>query len=110
MSVQPDLGGLARIGERLWREDRHGRFDDVMLQVGDQLVGGSVYRLLAEEVVRLFGGSTWLMCSSVRHSPPATTGTNTNTRLASVAPLTAPQPHRQPDPGLHQRRPRLAGT
>ena len=29
-------------------EDRQGRFDDVMLLVGDQLVQGSIFRLLAE--------------------------------------------------------------
>jgi hypothetical protein len=31
----------------LGRENRQGRFDDVMLLVGDQLPGGSIYRLLA---------------------------------------------------------------
>jgi Transposase domain (DUF772) len=36
-------------------EDRQGRFDDVMLLVGDQLVQGSVYRLLAEHGAALFG-------------------------------------------------------
>jgi hypothetical protein len=36
-------------------EDRQGRFDDVMLLVGDQLVQGSVYRLLAEHGDALFG-------------------------------------------------------
>ena len=36
-------------------EDRQGRFDDVMLLVGDQLVAGSVYRLLAEHGAALFG-------------------------------------------------------
>lgn len=36
-------------------EDRQGRFDDVMLLVGDQLVQGSVYRLLAEHGAVLFG-------------------------------------------------------
>jgi hypothetical protein len=35
-------------------EDRQGRFDDVMLLVGDQLVQGSVYRLLAEHGDALF--------------------------------------------------------
>ena len=30
------------------REDRQGPFDDVLLLVGDRLVQGSVYRLLAE--------------------------------------------------------------
>ena len=39
----------------LGREDRQGRFDDVMLLVGDQLVQGSVYRLLAEHGDALFG-------------------------------------------------------
>ncbi len=36
-------------------EDRQGRFDDVLLLVGDQLVQGSVYRLLAEHGAALFG-------------------------------------------------------
>lgn len=36
-------------------EDRQGRFDDVMLLVGDQLAGGSVYRVLAEHGAALFG-------------------------------------------------------
>ena len=36
-------------------EDRQGRFDDVMLLVGDQLVLGSVYRLLADHGDALFG-------------------------------------------------------
>ena len=36
-------------------EDRQVRFDDVMLLVGDQLVQGSVYRLLAEHGDALFG-------------------------------------------------------
>ena len=36
-------------------EDRQGRFDDVMLLVGDQLVQGSIYRLLAEHGAALFG-------------------------------------------------------
>ena len=36
-------------------EDRQVRFDDVMLLVGDQLVAGSVYRLLAEHGAALFG-------------------------------------------------------
>jgi len=35
-------------------EDRQGRFDDVMLLVGDQLVQGSVYRLLADHGDALF--------------------------------------------------------
>jgi Transposase domain (DUF772) len=39
----------------LGREDRQGRFDDVMLLVGDQLVQGSIFRLLAEHGVALFG-------------------------------------------------------
>ena len=39
----------------LGREDRQGRFDDVMLLVGDQLVQGSIYRLLAEHGAALFG-------------------------------------------------------
>ena len=39
----------------LGRENRQGRFDDVMLLVGDQLVAGSIYRLLAEHVGALFG-------------------------------------------------------
>jgi hypothetical protein len=39
----------------LEREDRQGRFDDVMLLVGDQLPGGSIYRLLAEHGAALFG-------------------------------------------------------
>jgi hypothetical protein len=62
----------------LGREDRHGRFDDVMLLVGDQLVEGSTYRLLAEHGGVLFGDeyfadlfkrsgtSTSRICSSVR--------------------------------------------
>jgi hypothetical protein len=36
-------------------ENRQGRFDDVMLLVGDQLVEGSIYRLLAEHGGALFG-------------------------------------------------------
>ncbi len=39
----------------LGRENRQGRFDDVMLLVGDQLVAGSIYRLLAEHGGALFG-------------------------------------------------------
>ena len=39
----------------LGREDRQGRFDDVLLLVGDQLVQGSLYRLLAEHGDALFG-------------------------------------------------------
>lgn len=39
----------------LGREDRQGRFDDVMLLVGDQLPAGSIYRLLAEHGGVLFG-------------------------------------------------------
>src|SRR6185437_14936965 len=51
------FGGL--VGENccvaLGCEDRQGRFDDVMLLVGDQLVQGSIFRLLAEHGVALFG-------------------------------------------------------
>ncbi len=36
-------------------EDRQGRFDGVMLLVGDQLVAGSIYRLLADHGGALFG-------------------------------------------------------
>jgi hypothetical protein len=36
-------------------EDQQGRFDDVMLLVGDQLPVGSIYRLLAEHGGGLFG-------------------------------------------------------
>ena len=39
----------------LGRENRQGRFDDVMLLVGDQLPQGSIYRLLAEHGAVLFG-------------------------------------------------------
>ena len=39
----------------LGREIRQGRFDDVMLLVGDQLPEGSIYRLLAEHGAALFG-------------------------------------------------------
>lgn len=39
----------------LGREFRQGRFDDVMLLVGDQLPEGSIYRLLAEHGAALFG-------------------------------------------------------
>jgi hypothetical protein len=39
----------------LGRENRQGRFDDVMLLVGDQLPEGSIYRLLAEHGGVLFG-------------------------------------------------------
>ena len=39
----------------LGRENRQGRFDDVMLLVGDQLPAGSIYRLLAEHGGALFG-------------------------------------------------------
>jgi hypothetical protein len=39
----------------LGRENRQGRFDDVMLLVGDQLPEGSIYRLLAEHGAALFG-------------------------------------------------------
>ncbi|BCO36465.1 transposase [Mycobacterium heckeshornense] len=38
----------------LGRENRQGRFDDVMLLVGDQLPAGSIYRLLAEHGGALF--------------------------------------------------------
>ena len=52
--------GLARVCHEdrcvaLGCENRQGRFDDVMLLVGDQLVQGSVYRLLAEQGDALFG-------------------------------------------------------
>jgi hypothetical protein len=36
-------------------ENRQGRFDDVMLLVGDQLPAGSIYRLLADYGAVLFG-------------------------------------------------------
>jgi Transposase DDE domain/Transposase domain (DUF772) len=39
----------------LGREDRQGRFDDVLLLVGDRLPAGSIYRLLAEHGAALFG-------------------------------------------------------
>ena len=39
----------------LGRENRQGRFDDVMLLVGDQLPAGSIYRLLADHGGALFG-------------------------------------------------------
>jgi hypothetical protein len=39
----------------LGRENRQGRFDDVMLLVGDQLPAGGIYRLLAEHGGALFG-------------------------------------------------------
>jgi hypothetical protein len=39
----------------LGRENRQVQFDDVMLLVGDQLVQGSIYRLLAEHGGVLFG-------------------------------------------------------
>ena len=39
----------------LGRENRQGRFDDVMPLVGDQLVAGSIYRLLAEHGGALSG-------------------------------------------------------
>jgi transposase len=39
----------------LGRENRQGRFDDVMLLVGDQLPVGSIYRLLGEHGGALFG-------------------------------------------------------
>jgi hypothetical protein len=39
----------------LGRESRQCRFDDVMLLVGDQLLEGSIYRLLAEQGAALFG-------------------------------------------------------
>jgi hypothetical protein len=39
----------------LGRENRQGRFDDVMLLVGDELPEGSIYRLLAEHGGVLFG-------------------------------------------------------
>ena len=39
----------------LGRENWQGRFDDVMLLVGDQLPEGSIYRLLAEHGGVLFG-------------------------------------------------------
>jgi len=39
----------------LGREERQGRFDDVMLLVGDQLPAGSIYRLLGEHGGVLFG-------------------------------------------------------
>lgn len=52
--------GLARLCRQdrcvaLGREDRQGRFDDVMLLLGDQLCQGSIYRLLAEYGAALFG-------------------------------------------------------
>ena len=39
----------------LGRENRQGRFDDVLLLVGDQLPAGSIYRLLTEHGAALFG-------------------------------------------------------
>jgi hypothetical protein len=39
----------------LGRENWQGRFDDVMLLVGDQLMQGSIFRLLAEHGATLFG-------------------------------------------------------
>jgi hypothetical protein len=36
-------------------ENRQGRFDDVMLLLGDRLAEGSIYRLLAEDGAALFG-------------------------------------------------------
>jgi hypothetical protein len=42
-------------GVALGCENRQGRFDDVLLLVGDQLPVGSVYRLLAEHGGALFG-------------------------------------------------------
>jgi len=51
---------LVLVGREDWcvalgRENRQGRFDDVMLLVGDQLPVDSVYRLLAEHGDALFG-------------------------------------------------------
>ncbi len=39
----------------LGRENRQGRFDDVLLLVGDRLPEGSIYRLLGEHGAALFG-------------------------------------------------------
>ena len=55
--LRPGWWGVpTRIGAWPWGV-RIGRadFDDVMLLVGDQLVQGSVYRLLAEHGDALFG-------------------------------------------------------
>ena len=51
----------------LGREDRQGRFDDVMLLVGDQLPEGSVYRLLGEHGGALFGDEYF--ADLFKHSP-----------------------------------------
>ena len=40
-------------------EDRQGRFDDVMLLVGDRLAEGGVYRLLAEHGAAQFGDESY---------------------------------------------------
>ncbi len=55
----------------LGREDRQGRFDDVMLLVGDQLAAGSIYRLLGEHGGALFGDEYFadLFKNSVRGRP-----------------------------------------
>lgn len=39
----------------LGRENLQGRFDDVMLLLGDRLPAGSIYGLLAEHGAALFG-------------------------------------------------------
>jgi DDE family transposase/transposase-like protein DUF772 len=55
----------------LGREDRQGRFDDVMLLLGGQLPEGSIYRLLAEHGGVLFGDDYFadLFRASVRGRP-----------------------------------------
>lgn len=52
-------------------ENRQGRFDDVMLLLGDQLPEGSIYRLLAEHGGALFGDDYFadLFKASVRGRP-----------------------------------------
>ncbi|MBN2873045.1 MAG: transposase [Halothiobacillaceae bacterium] len=55
----------------LGREDRQGRFDDVMLLLGDRLPEGSIYRLLAEHGGALFGDDYFadLFKASMRGRP-----------------------------------------
>lgn len=50
----------------LGRENRQGRFDEVMLLVGDQLPEGSIYGLLA---LTVGVGQTEIICGSSHVAP-----------------------------------------
>lgn len=74
-------------------EDRQGRFDDVMLLVGDQLVQGSVYRPLADHGDALFSDEYFAdLFKRSGTSPTAPGGPK------SPLPRTRPHPDRHPDP------------